>query len=179
MTTILSVSNPIYSNSTNTSIDVTLDTVEHGVIPFTATANDPMDYGQQLWSDINSGKYGDIAAYVAPTLSASQKASNAISGGIILTSTGTPALNGTYSVAPNIQGQINAVVTYILLNSNFPGGASELPWPDASGTMHVFPTTTSFTNFASAVANFVAQASIYGSSNGAIGSIPSNQITIP
>ena len=105
-------------------------------------------------------------------------ASAAITGGVTLISTGTSALNGTYACNLGATANINAVITYILVNGTFPGGGSTMPWLDTSGTPHVFPDVDHFKNFASAVANFVAQVTLYGDSGGSIGSLPSNAITI-
>ena len=60
--TITAAANCQYSNQAQTTIDciVTADT---GTFPYTAAANDNTDYGQQLWSDLNAGKYGSIGAY--------------------------------------------------------------------------------------------------------------------
>ncbi len=62
---ITSAQNPIYANVDNTEINCTI-TCEKGVFPFTATPHDPMPYGLQLYNDLIAGKYGAIAAYVAP-----------------------------------------------------------------------------------------------------------------
>lgn len=67
--TIISVSNPIYSKVNNSTIDCLLTTVEHGQIPFTAAAYDPMSYGKKLWKELQAGTYGMIADYIAPSAS--------------------------------------------------------------------------------------------------------------
>lgn len=97
---------------------------------------------------------------------------------VVLTSTGIPALNGSYAITPTAQDDINAVVTYIMLNGTFPGGGTTLPWIDAVGSAHIFPNVAAFKNFATAIANFVAQFQLYVDSNGSIGSMPSNALTI-
>lgn len=67
MLTIISVSNPIYSNPENTSINVQIEFKEMtGLQPFTAMANDPEIHGAQLFKDLMSGKYGAISPYVEP-----------------------------------------------------------------------------------------------------------------
>lgn len=102
----------------------------------------------------------------------------ALNAGIAITSTGTPALNGTYALD---QGSINAideVVLYIDTNGTFPEGAATLPYPDAAGAMHVFPSVAEFKAFATAAADLVALIDEYASSGGTVGSIPSNVITI-
>lgn len=123
----------------------------------------------------------DQAIYAAQqaALAPQKNAAAALAAGIVLTSTGTPALNGTYATNAKAQADLNAIITYILLNNAFPAGVPQMPWPDSSGTMHLFPSTASFQAFATILANFVATVTIYGNSGGAIGSIPSNQLTIP
>jgi len=105
--------------------------------------------------------------------------SAALAGGINLTSTGTPALNGNYSVSAQSIANVANVTTYILKNGRFPGGVSQLPWADTAGSMHAFPDVATFENFATAFADFVAAVQIYADSAGTVGSIPSNAITIP
>jgi hypothetical protein len=99
--------------------------------------------------------------------------------GVVLTSTGTPALNGTYGTDDQTQTDINAIITFIIVNQTFPGGGTVLPFPDASGDLHVFPSIASFQAFATAYANYLAEIQIFIKSNGADGSLPSSQITIP
>jgi len=180
---IVSVASPVYSKVDNSTIDcvVTFDTVFAGSAthPYTASAADTTSYGEELWAGLVAGSYGAIGAYVAPTIPPGAAAGNAINAGIILTSTGTPALNGTYAVNQAAQANINAISTYILVNGNFPGGGSTLPWYDTSGVAHTFPSTAAFQDFASAVATFVAAVAIYANSNGESGSLPSNALTIP
>lgn len=89
----------------------------------------------------------------APTLA--QQAGAALGAGLAITSTATPALNGTYACDDAAQGRMNRVQGFIAANGKFPGGVSALPWPDMVGAIHTFPTTTEFTAFASAVADYV------------------------
>ena len=64
--TITAVSGPVYSKADNSTIDVQATFSDGRVLPYTAAAFDNTDYGIQLWSDLNTGKYGAISAYVAP-----------------------------------------------------------------------------------------------------------------
>lgn len=113
------------------------------------------------------------------TQTSSQKAEVAIAAGVMLSSASVPELDGAYSVDAAAQAQINAVVTYIMVNNSFPAGASSLPWPDAGRTLHFFTSIALFKAFATAVADFVATINIYENSNGMFGSIPSNALSIP
>lgn len=63
---IISVTNPIYSNSDNSHIDCTATFDNGQIYRYTATATDPMPYGQQLWDDLKTGVYGAIGVYVLP-----------------------------------------------------------------------------------------------------------------
>lgn len=89
-----------------------------------------------------------------PTLE--QQANAAITSGLHITSTSMPTLNGTYAIDGISQGKLAAVSTYILVNSKFPGGATEYPWIDLAQQPHVFPTTATFQAFATAIADYVA-----------------------
>lgn len=113
-----------------------------------------------------------------PTLTAAQEAAAALADGIVITSIGTPVLDGTYAVDQTAQNNVNATVTYILLNGTFPGHGTTMPWIDQNGDAHVWPSVTAFKTFATAFANYVAAVALYAASNGAAGSLPSNEITI-
>jgi len=118
---------------------------------------------------------------VAPTaiqLTAAQMAANTINAGLQITSQNTPTLNGTYACDAGSQANIAACVTYVILNSDFPGGNTTMPWVDLNGNLHVFPDIGTFKSFATAVANYSAQVMVYGMTNGQAGALPSNQVTI-
>lgn len=93
---------------------------------------------------------------VVPAQTPADLAYSAMASGIQITSTSTPALNGTYTIDGIAQGRIASVSTYILVNGVFPGGLTEYPWIDMAGSPHTFPTTTEFQAFATAVADYVA-----------------------
>jgi len=112
-----------------------------------------------------------------PQLSISQQALVALTSGLLITSGGTSALNGTYPVDMMAQLKIIGVVTYITNNNNFPGKTSTFSWPDVSSTFHTFPSVTAFKNFATVVADYVAaldEIIVSGS-----GLLPSSSATIP
>lgn len=126
----------------------------------------------------------DAAAQTAQAVAAATAAiqtavQTAIVKGIIVTSTATPSLNGTYGLDQINQNNVNATITYILLNGTFPGGDTTMSWIDQLGVSHTWPTIAEFKAFATAYANYVAQVSLYSASNGISGYIPSNKITIP
>ena len=117
-----------------------------------------------------------------PVLTAAQvavaAATAAIAKGLTISSTSTPTLNGTYSLTPNSQSNINAVVTYIILNNTFPGGQSAMPWVDQNGSAHVFTSLSVFKAFSTAIADYVAAVSLYADSGGTQGSLPNSNVTI-
>ena len=126
------------------------------------------------WTDVTSAW-----PPAPPSPTAAQQAATLLAAGLAVTSTGTPALSGTFATTANAVANVNAVITYILLNSTFPGGGTTMPWVDHAGSTHIFPSTTAFKAFATAFADFVAQAQLFADSNGAIGALPSNTVTIP
>jgi hypothetical protein len=83
-----------------------------------------------------------------------QSAYSALSAGLIITSTGTPALNGTYAVDQLSQMDVIAIETSLNAGKGFPGGAATFGYPDAAGAMHSF-SQTNFTDFAAAIRDYV------------------------
>lgn len=79
----------------------------------------------------------------------------AFSAGVVITSTGTPALNGTYACDSDTQRNIVSEQVYISADGTFTNGGSTMAWPDMVGAYHLFPSTTEFTAFAKAVAQYV------------------------
>lgn len=67
---ILSVQNPIWANEKQTIIDCFVKTNILGdqIVPFSATADDVEDHGKILFSELLSGKYGQIEKYVPPKI---------------------------------------------------------------------------------------------------------------
>lgn len=125
-----------------------------------------------------NGVFTPAVAPAQPAPTATQEAAAALAVGLAVTSTGAPALDGTYSLNQTNQNNVNATVTYILLNGTFPGGGTTMPWIDQNGDAHVFQTIASFKAFATAFANYVAAVALYAASNGTVGSLPSNAVTI-
>jgi hypothetical protein len=111
---------------------------------------------QPGWAATETAGVWTFAAPIMPVLTPSQLAAAAVSAGVAITSTSTPALNATYAVDPLSQGRIASISTYILVNGNFPGASASYPWLDMSGAPHVFPSTAAFQAFATSVANYIA-----------------------
>lgn len=61
---ITSVSNPVYSKADNSTVDCTVTFDNGQTYPYTSAAFDNAPYGSQLWTDLNSGKYGNIAEFI-------------------------------------------------------------------------------------------------------------------
>jgi hypothetical protein len=112
---------------------------------------------QPGWTATSTGSSWTFSAPPAPpgpTLA--QQAALALTTGLLISSGSIPTLNGTYAVDPIAQGRIASVSTYILVNSRFPGGVMSYPWIDLANQPHVFPDTTAFQSFATAIADYVA-----------------------
>lgn len=123
---------------------------------------------------------GAMVAYVppappAPTLA--QQAGAMIAAGLTIKSTGTPALDGVYSVDAAAQQNIQAVQIYIQANGKFPGSSGTYPWLDKAGQPHVFPTVAEFSAFATVVADFVADLKMIQFTGA--GTLPAASATIP
>ena len=102
-----------------------------------------------------------------------------LAGGITLTSTGTPALNGTYSTTPTAMVNTAGIATSIANGLGLPGGGATFNYRDSSGAAHAFD-AAHFLPFAAAVRDFVyhcdeAMATIAA---GGTATFPSNQVTI-
>ena len=115
----------------------------------------------------------------APTLA--QQAAAALGAGLTITSTSTPALNGTYAVASGVpfgREDIGTEAQFISTFSEFTNGTQTIEWPLIDGkTFVTFPSTTTFMAFAKAAAQYYAAVKAVAATNQ--GSFPSNQVTIP
>ncbi len=118
---------------------------------------------------------GNVPTPVA-TPSVQAQAETLLASTVTITSSGTPALNGQYTITDADQAHINAVVTNILLNGTFPRGTTTYAWPDSSGTLHTFPDVTTFKAFAIAVAGYVA--ALLQVVTGSSTTLPSSSLTI-
>jgi hypothetical protein len=85
-------------------------------------------------------------------------------------STSTPALSATYGFDAISQAKMMAVTDYILQNGKFPAGMTSLPYPDASGNMHLF-TVAQFQALATVLADYVTALTL--------GQTPATPLTIP
>jgi len=110
----------------------------------------------------------------APTLA--QQGAAAIAAGCALQSTGTPALDGTYSCDAPSQHKIMAASLYIAVNGRFPGGATSYAWLDVTGAPHVFADVGAFQVFATAIADYVAALDQIAATNS--GALPAQPMVI-
>ena len=61
---ILSVRDPVWSNSTNTQIDCTIRTSAYSEgLPFTASPNDLEAHGREIFNRCLNGEFGEIGPY--------------------------------------------------------------------------------------------------------------------
>ncbi len=107
--------------------------------------------------------------------------SAAIAVGIAITSTGTPALSGTYALDPGTMQALYNLGTYIATNGTYPAGNATLNWPDLAGTVHTFGITSTFKAFVKALQDYVAKLAIAQASAAAGGNPtwPTASATIP
>jgi hypothetical protein len=98
----------------------------------------------------------------------------AIAAGIQITSTSSPALNGSYAIDQTAQDAMTEVVTGIADGEGLPGGGATFIYPDASGAPHTF-TAAQFTTFAVVVRNYVYALDLFVEGQG---EMPSPSATI-
>ena len=103
-----------------------------------------------------------------------------LGGGLTITSTSTPSLNGTY---PCDQGSIDAITEVAAGDAEgegLPGGAATVSFPDLAGVLHSFD-ETQFKAWATAVRNFVGEAkqALLVARTGGTPSWPADTATIP
>ena len=117
-----------------------------------------------------------VVPVVVPT--AAQLAQTAIAAGVQITSTSTPALNGTYACDDAAQARINRVYALIQRGGGavFPAGLTSLPWPDESGALHTFTGVAEFLAFETAVGNYVLALDMIQAANS--GTLPSSTVNI-
>jgi Domain of unknown function (DUF4376) len=60
------VTNPIWANAQQTLINCQIEHPEYGLIPFTASADDPEQHGKDIHAAILAGEHGAIGVYVPP-----------------------------------------------------------------------------------------------------------------
>jgi hypothetical protein len=99
-------------------------------------------------------------------------------GGLTVTSTGTPALSGTYGCTGLYLTAMQAEVNAMLLAGATPAfadGSQSLNWPDNRNVGHAF-NPAQFHELAVAISNFIVQCTQYGI--GLIPNAPATSVTI-
>jgi len=118
-----------------------------------------------VWDGSTVSEGPDYAAYQASLVANAKAAAMAtynakISAGIQIVSTGTPALNGTYSIGvdpgtgADAKSVIDGIYGGIKGGDGLPGGGTTFVYHDVTGAGHTFD-ETSFTNFAKAVRDYL------------------------
>jgi hypothetical protein len=133
--------------------------------------------GTHVWNGNTWAATADTAAEQAEALY-----SAAIAAGIVIASTSTPALNGTYALGPSDTANIGDEAQFITIFSEFTNGATAaMTWADASGATHSFSSTSQFMAFAKAVAQYVSalKMTLATLRSGGTAAWPSNQAAIP
>jgi len=77
----------------------------------------------------------------------------AVSAGVMLISSSTPSLNGTYSLTEAARGNIQAAYIGLKSGDGLPGGGASFNYPDQNGGAHIF-TATTFPPFAIAMRDY-------------------------
>lgn len=78
----------------------------------------------------------------------------ALAAGLAVTSTATPALNGTYAIDAESQRFISGTAASLAARNRLPGGQSTFGYGDMTGAPHNFA-AQDFLNFADAVEDYV------------------------
>lgn len=146
----------------------------------------PADYivqiGEVIFPDIatpqelNSAFTGYAAAISAEQIPV--QAAAAIAAGLMVTSIGSPQINGVYGCDDESTSNFVKVEAYVLRNNTFPGPSNTQPWVTHTGDVVIIPSVAIFNELATAIANYVALVQIYLYSNGTNGSLPSANVTI-
>ncbi|MDA8049953.1 MAG: hypothetical protein M0002_08105 [Rhodospirillales bacterium] len=118
-----------------------------------------------------------FAAPAPPVPTLAQQAAAALGRGVAVTSSGTPALDGTYAIDAASQAKIQAVSLFIVVNGKFPSAVASYPWLDTAGAAHLFPTTAEFQAFATAIADYVAALDMIIATGS--GTLPGEPVAIP
>jgi len=152
----------VVSNGTVSNIIVYDTTTQQPTLPAgeaLTTALDALSPMPQIgWAASQTNGVWSFTAPSAasPALTIAQQAAIALSAGVQITSTSTPALNSTYACDPASQQKMQAISLYCVVNGTFPGGGTTYPWLDMSGASHTLTSVAQGQALFTAVANYVA-----------------------
>jgi hypothetical protein len=150
------------------------DSTDTTIVSYFACPQDPAVWPNQAAIDSADPRY---LAFLNPPPTPATIAAAALSAGLAVTSTSTPAVNGTYALDPVTQSKIAAMVLTIQVNGTFPNSMTAYPWPLLNGAFVTFPNVTVFKDWATALSNYVAVLDLYAA--GAPGvALPSASTTI-
>lgn len=65
MITVEHASNPRFNHDGTIDLDIKFAHLDE-IVPFTASASDPVAHGREIFSNATAGQYGPIAAYAPP-----------------------------------------------------------------------------------------------------------------
>ena len=77
-----------------------------------------------------------------------------LAAGVPVTSTGTPAINATYSLMPVTLNKLALITSMIANSKGLPGGGGTFSYADITGTYHTF-TSALILNLASGLQTFI------------------------
>lgn len=148
-----------------------------GTLPSGAVACTQAQYNSAANWTVNGGQ---IVAIPPPALTPAQLATAALSAGLAVSSTSTPALNGTYIVAPGVpfgQGDLATEAQFVSTFGEFTNGTTTIEWPLLTEGAVTFPNTAAFLSVAKVIAQYVATLKAIIASNAGI--LPAPAATIP
>ena len=123
-----------------------------------------------MWAVVNG-------SVVAKPPTSAQQAIAALAAGLTISSTSTPAINGTYATDDAEQARLNRVYSMIeRAGGVFPSGLTSMPWPLADGTVVEFPSVSVFLNVEQAIGEYVLALDLIRTTNS--GTLPSASVTI-
>jgi len=128
------------------------------------------------WTAVDTSGVWTFAAPAVQIPTLAQQASNLIQAGLTIESTSASGLNGLYGTNAAAQSNILAVQVYLQNNGKFPGSSGTQVWLDKAGSPHTFTTTGQFTEFATAIADYVADLTLVAMTNS--GTLPATTTTI-
>lgn len=95
-----------------------------------------------------------LAAFLNP---ASAQLAVKLASGIAITSTGTPAINGTYALDAGTQADMANIAATCAFTGGFPGGGASFAYPDITGAPKTFPSVAALKAFYIAYSTLVLQ----------------------
>ena len=166
--------------------------VQHGHIASDATSTQAIlaaigavEITQAQATEIKAAPYGAtlingvVTPLPAPTPTVAQAAQALLAGGLTITSTSAPAINGTYGCADADQARFSRTFNLIQKagGSSFPNGLASLVWPLRKAPPVTFSSVSTFLAVEEAVGNFVLACDQCELTNG--GTLPASSVTIP